>query len=50
VEKINFKGIKTRRGIKKWGDNEYEGAEKAIRIWPHDNLTEGFFICRLRKY
>lgn len=50
VEKINFKGIKTRRGIKKWEDKEYEGVEKAIRIWPHDNLTEGFFICRLRKY
>jgi len=50
AEKIELVGIKTRRGIKRWGDKEYEGAEKAIRIWPQDNLTEGFFICKLRKY
>lgn len=49
AEKVYFRGIKTRKGIKKWEDKEYEGAEKAIRIWPHDNLTEGFFICRLRR-
>lgn len=49
VEKVNLKGIKTREGIKEWDGKEYEWASKAIRIWPQDNSTEGFFICRLRK-
>ncbi len=49
AEEIKFKGIKTRKGIRRWNGKDYEGAEKAVRIWPQDNLTEGFFICRLRK-
>lgn len=49
MEKIEFKNIKTRKGIKEWNGKKFEGMEKAIRIWPHDNLTEGFFICKLRK-
>ena len=49
VEKASLKGIKTREGIKEWDGKEYEWASKAIRIWPQDNSTEGFFICRLRK-
>lgn len=50
AEEFGIKGIKSRKGIKKWNGREYEGAEKAMRVWPHDNLTEGFFICKLRKY
>ena len=49
-EKFKIKGLKTRNGIKKWNGKEYEGADKCIRVWPQDNQTEGFFICRLRKY
>ena len=49
VEKVHLKGIKTREGIKEWNGKTYEWASKAIRVWPQDNLTEGFFICRLRK-
>jgi len=49
IEKVHVKGLKTRKGIKRWFGKEYEGAEKCIRIWPQDNNTEGFFICRLRK-
>ncbi|KAA0002530.1 MAG: RsmB/NOP family class I SAM-dependent RNA methyltransferase [Thermoplasmata archaeon] len=49
-EKFKIKNLKTRKGIKEWYGKRYEGAEKCIRIWPQDNQTEGFFICRLRKY
>jgi NOL1/NOP2/sun family putative RNA methylase len=49
-EPFKIKGLKTRHGIKKWNGKEYEGADKCTRIWPQDNQTEGFFICRLRKY
>ncbi len=48
AEEIRLKNIKIRKGIKKWNGKEYEGADKAIRIWPQDNLTEGFFICKLK--
>lgn len=50
MERIDIKGIKIRRGIKEWNGRKYEDMDKVIRIWPHDNLTEGFFICKLRKY
>ena len=50
VEHFKVKGIKFRKGIKEWNGKKFEGADKCIRIWPQDNLTEGFFICRLRKF
>ena len=49
IEEVKIKGLKTRKGIKKWDGKEYD-AEKCSRIWPQDNQTEGFFICRLRKF
>ncbi len=50
VEKATLKGIKTRYGLKEWNGKKFEWYDKVIRIWPQDNLTEGFFICKLRKY
>jgi len=50
VEKINLKNIKIRRGVKEWNDKKFEWWNKVIRIWPQDNKTEGFFICKLRKF
>ena len=50
VEKIEFKGIKTRKGIKEWNGKRFDGTDKSMRIWPQDNNTEGFFICKLRRY
>jgi len=49
IEEVKIDGLKTRRGIRRWEGKEYE-AEKCSRIWPQDNQTEGFFICRLRKF
>ena len=29
--------------------SEYIEVKKAVRIWPHLNDTDGFFIARIRK-
>lgn len=51
VEKIKLKNIKTMNGLTNYGKREYDSSVKnAVRINPLDNMTEGFFICKLRKY
>ncbi len=50
VEKVKLKGVKVRKGLTSYNDRNYdEEVKKCIRIWPQDNLTEGFFICKLKK-
>jgi NOL1/NOP2/sun family putative RNA methylase len=51
IEIIDFKlPIKTREGITKWQDKEYDKRVKLTkRIYPHDNNTEGFFVSKFRK-
>ncbi len=42
--------VKCRKGITKWQNRIYhEDTDKSCRIYPHDNNTEGFFICKLKK-
>lgn len=50
IEKPDLHAVKTRPGITRWNGKELEDLNKAVRIWPQDNNTEGFFICKLRKY
>lgn len=48
LEKIKLK-IKTRRGITKWEDKKFnKDLKKAIRVWPMDFDSEGFFISKLK--
>ncbi len=50
VEEVKLKGVRYREGIIQWNKKKFnESVSNAIRIYPHDNLTEGFFICRLRR-
>ena len=43
------KELKTRPGIEKWKDQTFNPQVKhAIRVYPQDNNTEGFFIAKLR--
>lgn len=50
VEKVKVKGLKYREGLVEWNGKKFdESITNAIRIFPQDNLTEGFFVCRLRK-
>ncbi len=51
TEKIELKSIKVRRAMLEFGKRRYdESVKNALRINPFDNMTEGFFICKLRKY
>jgi len=50
VEKISVNGLKFREGVTKWRDKKYsDEVRDCARIWPQDNDSEGFFVCRLRK-
>jgi len=49
IEKIDLP-LKTRPGILEWKDRKFDKQmEKAARIYPQDNNTEGFFICKIKK-
>ena len=42
--------LKTRQGITEWKGKKFSGElKKAVRIYPHDNDMEGFFLCKMRK-
>jgi len=42
--------LKTREGITKWNNTKLSNElKKACRIYPQDNNTEGFFLCKIKK-
>jgi len=42
--------IKTRSGLTEWQNYTFSSElKKARRIYPQDNNTEGFFLCKIRK-
>src|SRR3989344_8901943 len=50
VEKILLSGLKTSPAVMEYKNKKYNSQVKdCIRIWPQDNDTEGFFVCKLRK-
>ncbi len=45
-----FKNIKTRPGLLKWEGTQYDKrVSKAVRIYPQDINSTGFFICKITK-
>lgn len=49
TEPINL-DIKAGEPVMEFEGFEYhEGVKNALRIWPQDNDTEGFFVCKIRK-
>ncbi len=43
-------GFKVRPGLTEWKRNRYgPDMARTLRVYPQDNLTEGFFIARLQK-
>jgi len=49
IEKIPFNGVKS-EPVLEFEDLKIRPELKdAIRIYPQDNDSEGFFICRIRK-
>jgi NOL1/NOP2/sun family putative RNA methylase len=50
VEKVKIKNLNYREGILEWNGKKFdESLRNAMRIFPFDNFTEGFFICKLKK-
>ena len=45
VEKVRMNGLKVVKGLKGYDPS----VRKAVRILPHHNKTEGFFICKLTR-
>ena len=40
--------LKCRPGITKWKDKNYnKEVDKCLRIYPQDNDSEGFFVCKM---
>ncbi len=49
-ELIHLEGITGSPGIEQWEGRSLDpGVRRALRIWPHQNDTGGFFIASLRK-
>lgn len=41
--------LKCRRGLSEWRGKKFsDELKKAVRIYPQDNNTEGFFLCKMR--
>mgnify|MGYP006172348127 CR=1 FL=1 len=50
LKRINLNGLKTGKGISEWNGQIYDKeVEKCMRIWPHQNDTDGFFVARMEK-
>lgn len=47
---VQVPGLVTRAGVPAWGDRRYhEEVELALRVYPHENDTGGFFVAVLGK-
>jgi len=50
VVPVKLPGLKTGKPVMEWnGVSLNPQIKHALRIWPQDNDTEGFFVCKLRK-
>jgi tRNA (cytosine49-C5)-methyltransferase len=50
IQEIKIKNLKSREGITEWmGETYSPEVKKAMRIWPQDNDTGGFFISKFTK-
>jgi len=49
IQEINLP-LKTRDGLESWKSQVFsKEMKKARRIYPNDNDTEGFFLCKIKK-
>lgn len=50
LEPAQMPGLRTRPGLTRWEGRSFPPEmERALRIWPHDNDTGGFFVAVLEK-
>jgi len=49
IEKLDLP-LKSRSGVTEWeGVKLDENVKKCLRLYPQDNNTDGFFVCKIRK-
>ncbi len=50
VERVKVERLNSMDGITEWeGEKLYEDVKNCLRIYPHLNESEGFFVARIRK-
>ena len=50
IEKIKLPGLKTSEPITEFEGKRFsDEVKKCLRIWPQDNDSEGFFVCKIKK-
>lgn len=50
VEPLAFDGLETRPGVTAWEGRTFDDrVADAVRVWPHHNDTDGFFLAKVRK-
>jgi tRNA (cytosine49-C5)-methyltransferase len=50
IEKFELKGLKRSEPIMEFNGVKFNPKVKdCLRIWPQDNNTEGFFVCKIKK-
>ncbi|MFW6110854.1 MAG: RsmB/NOP family class I SAM-dependent RNA methyltransferase [Thermoproteota archaeon] len=50
VEKVRLSGLETKEGLTHWDGERYPyQVGDSVRIYPQDNDTIGFFLCKVRK-
>ena len=49
VEEIKLNIKRSKPILEFEGEQNSEQIEKSLRIWPQDNDTEGFFVCKIKK-
>ncbi len=50
IEPPRLVGLQSHPGIIQWNDAHYQNViKKCLRVYPHDNDTDGFFIALIRK-
>src|SRR3989344_1915731 len=50
IIKVTLPGLKVSPAVMEFKKEKYHASVKhTLRIWPQDNDTEGFFVCKIRK-
>jgi 16S rRNA C967 or C1407 C5-methylase (RsmB/RsmF family) len=51
MKTISIENLRSESGITEWNNESYNSeVKKCMRVWPHHNDTDAFFIARMEKY
>ena len=50
MKNISIENLRSESGITEWNNESYNSeVKKCMRVWPHHNDTDAFFIARMEK-